>query len=71
MSVLSIWPRLIYSCNAFCINLKIKTCPGCKEDTNDTFEMSDGLFGKCNNSECRVSLFIVEKLESSRVMTNN
>ena len=48
-----------------------KTCPGCKEDTNDTFEMSEGIFGKCNNGECRVSLFMADKLVSKSVYSKN
>jgi len=40
--------------------LKNNSCPSCKFETNDTFLLRDELVGSCQNSKCRVSLFLVK-----------
>ena len=40
--------------------LKLNSCPSCKSETDDTFQLGENLVGKCKNSKCRVSLFFVE-----------
>jgi len=40
--------------------LKLNSCPSCKSETDDTFQLGENLVGKCKNSKCKVSLFFVE-----------
>jgi len=41
--------------------LKLNSCPSCKSETDDTFQLGENLVGKCKNSKCRVSLFFARK----------
>ena len=41
----------------------IYSCPSCKLETDDSFELGNNIVGKCNNFECRVDLFLIEKKE--------
>ena len=37
-----------------------KSCPACKENSNDTLKLNGDTFGKCNNSDCRVNLYLIK-----------
>jgi len=37
--------------------LKYNSCPSCKLESDDIFELGDKTVGKCDNPKCRVSLF--------------
>jgi len=37
--------------------LKHNSCPSCKLESDDIFELGDKTVGKCDNPKCRVSLF--------------
>jgi len=40
--------------------LKHHSCPSCKLESDDIFELGDKTVGKCKNPKCRVSLFFVK-----------
>jgi len=41
--------------------LKHNSCPSCKLESDDIFELGDKTVGNCNNPKCRVSLFFARK----------
>jgi len=40
--------------------LKHNSCPNCKLESEDIFDLGEKTVGKCKNSKCRVSLFFVK-----------
>jgi len=40
--------------------LKHNSCPSCKLESDDIFELGDKTVGKCDNPKCRVSLFFIK-----------
>jgi len=45
--------------------LKYNSCPSCKLETEDFFELGDKVVSKCDNPKCRVSLFFVRRYRNS------
>ena len=45
--------------------LKYNSCPSCKLETEDFFELGDEEVGKCDNPKCRVNLFFIRRYRNS------
>jgi len=45
--------------------LKYNSCPSCKLETEDFFELGDKVVSKCENPKCRVNLFFVRRYRNS------
>ena len=42
--------------------LKNNSCPSCKLESDDIFELGENVVGKCDTPRCRVSLFFCQKI---------
>jgi len=45
--------------------LKHNSCPSCKIETEDFFELGDKVVSKCENPKCRVNLFFIRRYRNS------
>jgi len=45
--------------------LKQNSCPSCKLETEDFFELGDKVVSKCDNPKCRVNLFFIRRYRNS------
>jgi len=45
--------------------LKYNSCPSCKIETEDFFELGDKVVSKCDNPKCRVNLFFIRRYRNS------
>ncbi len=45
--------------------LKHNSCPSCKLETEDFFELGDKVVSKCDNPKCRVNLFFIRRYRNS------
>jgi len=45
--------------------LKHNSCPSCKLETDDFFELGDKVVSKCDNPKCRVNLFFIRRYRNS------
>ncbi len=45
--------------------LKYNSCPSCKLETDDFFELGDKVVSKCDNPKCRVNLFFIRRYRNS------
>ncbi len=45
--------------------LKHNSCPSCKIETEDFFELGDKVVSKCDNPKCRVNLFFIRRYRNS------
>jgi len=45
--------------------LKYNSCPSCKLETEDFFELGDKVVSKCDNPKCRVNLFFIRRYRNS------